>query len=72
MVKVIIKKKNSLMPVIKSVLIIDGMLPDGSKQQEYCERECGVQDKSIPIILGGTRAREGAWPWHAGKLILLN
>lgn len=57
------------MPVISSVLIIDGMLPEGTEQQEYCECECGVQDESIPIVLGGDKAREGAWPWHAGKLI---
>lgn len=65
------------MPKISSVLIIDGMLPEqpeqlenGNQQQEYCECECGVQDESIPIILGGSNAREGAWPWHAGKLLV--
>lgn len=57
--------------MISSVLIIDGKLPEpieyGANQQEYCECECGAQDESIPIILGGSNAREGAWPWHAGK-----
>lgn len=56
------------MPVITSVIILNGALEDElAKKEEYCNYECGVQDEAVAVILDGVEAREGAWPWNAGN-----
>lgn len=66
-VKVIVLKRGDQLPVITSVMITDGALAGEAVKEEYCESGCGVQDESIPVIIDGVEAREGAWPWNAGR-----
>lgn len=65
---IIIRKHNGELPTISSVVISDGALSDVVEKLEYCAPECGYQDESLPVILGGVEARSGAWPWNAGTL----
>lgn len=54
------------MPRITSVVVEDGALSGDVVKQEFCSFQgCGVQDEAIPVILGGTEARVGAWPWNS-------
>ena len=63
---IILQKHEGRLPTISSVIISDGASSDEAEKQEYCDYECGYQDESIPIILGGVLAKNGAWPWNAG------
>lgn len=65
-VNIMIKKRGDSLPKITNVLVVDGTLPADAAQEEYCECQCGMQNEAVPIILGGTEAREGEWPWNAG------
>lgn len=65
-VKVLIRKRNGVLPMITSLVIMDGALPGEAKRQELCQLDCGLRDSAIANIRGGTEAREGAWPWNAG------
>lgn len=67
-VTLLITKSEDVLPVITSVIIMDGALPGDPVRQEYCETQCGVTSESIGQILGGAEARKGAWPWNAGML----
>lgn len=60
------KNKQGKLASMISVKISDGALSDEAEEQEYCSRECGYQDQSLAIILGGITARDGDWPWNAG------
>jgi hypothetical protein len=52
-----ISKKSRKLPRISSVIV---------RGEEFCERKsCGVRSEAVPVIIGGNRVREGAWPWHA-------
>lgn len=65
-VKVIIKKRGGNMPRITSVVVEDGALPGEVVKQEFCSCEnCGIQDEAVAVIIGGTEARVGNWPWNA-------
>lgn len=70
-VTVMIRKTGTSLPTITSVIITDGTLPGEPIKQEYCEADCGIQGESVPVILGGTDAREGAWPWNVGKFPII-
>jgi hypothetical protein len=51
-----VSKKSSKIPTIASVIV---------SNVEQCERQqCGVRSDAIPVIVGGSHVREGAWPWH--------
>lgn len=48
------------------MIVEDGALPGDVIRQEFCSCEgCGVQGEAVGVILGGTDARLGAWPWNA-------
>lgn len=64
---ILIRITNGVLPAISSVKITDGALPGETKKEEYCDCECGKQSESVPVILGGSEAPEGAWPWNAGN-----
>ena len=65
-VRVIVKKRTEKMPQITSVIIEDGALAGDVVRQEYCSNEdCGFRDDAVSIILGGSTARVGSWPWNA-------
>jgi hypothetical protein len=66
-VVIIVNKGDELLPKISSVMITDAALPGEAEKQEYCQGDCGQQSEAVPIILGGTEAREGYWPWSAGN-----
>lgn len=69
-VRVLIRKKNNILPAIPSLIMLNGAIPGEAERQEFCERNCGLQDMAVSNILGGTEAREGAWPWNAGTIRL--
>lgn len=66
-VKLLIRKQTEQMPLITSLIMVDGALPGEAKRQEMCDCDCGLQNDAGPTILGGVHAREGAWPWNAGE-----
>lgn len=42
-------------------------VPGDLAQNEKCPVNCGRQNNAIAIIIGGTNALRGNWPWNAGK-----
>lgn len=66
-VTVAIRKQASSMPTIKSVIMVDGALPNEAVREELCNEDCGSQSESVELLIGGVNAREGAWPWNSGN-----
>lgn len=62
---IFIETQSESLPTISSVIMQDGALPGEPQRSELCDYNCGLQDEAIPTILGGTEARQGAWPWNA-------
>jgi hypothetical protein len=71
-VTVMIVNEGDKMPRIQSVIVEDGALPD-SIPQELCTCEnCGIVNEAAGIIIGGTDARDGYWPWNVAIYLRQN
>lgn len=73
-VVILIRKTNeeNEMPKIRSVIIVDGAVPDSTPQELCTCDNCGIANEAVGIIIGGTDARDGYWPWNVAIYLRQN